>query len=262
MLNHSGSNHSAEQNESGDKHPKKDDTSLFERGEELDFSFVMAATVHDMKNSLGMLLTSLEEVIGALVPEDTEKHHHFSILQYEASRINSELIQLLTLYRVKEHNLPFGRHENYIIETFEDQVARNDVLFGIRGIDVQFHADEDLMWRYDNELIGNVIHNVLINAARYAKKAIQITATTQNNELKISIEDDGNGFPEFMLNNVDDENSVCAASTEFTASNSTRLGLFFAAKIAAMHQTADRKGRIKLSNGGGLGGGVFDIYIP
>jgi K+-sensing histidine kinase KdpD len=224
--------------------------------EELDFSFVLAASVHDMKNSLGMLLNSLEEVIEHSSSQDEKQKKNFSILQYEASRINSELIQLLTIYRLNEKNLPFNLDENYISETFEDQLARNDVLFKTKSIELSVNCDPDLPWFYDNELIGNVIHNVLINAARYAKEKIILSADIEDDFLVIKIEDDGNGFPAFMLNAnpLDHMNQ--------SATNSTQLGLFFAAKIASFHRQGGRQGKITLNNGGALNGGVFSIYLP
>ena len=45
-------------------------------------------------------------------------------------------------------------------------------------------------------------------------------------------------------------------------SGSTGLGLYFAARIAELHQRQARSGRIELRNGGLLGGGEFRIYLP
>jgi hypothetical protein len=43
---------------------------------------------------------------------------------------------------------------------------------------------------------------------------------------------------------------------------STKLGLFFASKIAQRHTNNEKKGCIKLKNGGELGGGVFTLKLP
>lgn len=224
---------------------------------QLDFSLVLASSVHDMKNSLGMLLNSLEVVVEeSIEKQDEMQKKHFSILQYEASRINSELIQLLTIYRLQNKNLPLNIDENYIYETFEDQLARNDMLFKTKNIDVVIDCDPELAWFYDNELMGNVIHNVLINAARYAKQKIILSASIVDEQLHVTIEDDGSGFPAFML-----EAEPLGEDVK-RSSNSTQLGLFFAAKIASFHRQAERQGYIKLSNGGELNGGVFNIYLP
>jgi hypothetical protein len=46
------------------------------------------------------------------------------------------------------------------------------------------------------------------------------------------------------------------------SSGSTGLGLYFAGRIAALHQRNGVEGRTRISNGGPLGGGVFSLYLP
>ncbi len=226
------------------------------QSQELDFSFVLASSVHDMKNSLGMLLGSLEEVINESQGESDEQKQRFSVLQYEATRINTELVQLLSLYRFQHQCQSVKIEENFIYDTIEDQLARNDMLFKTQGIEFSVDCHPDLVWYYDDDLIGSVVHNVLVNGTRYAKQKMQLTAKIEDECLVIEIADDGQGFPAGMID---------AASLDSDAhqdGNSTQLGLFFAAKIAHLHQQKDRQGNIQLSNGGALGGGVFTITIP
>lgn len=225
------------------------------KNNQLDFSFVLASSVHDMKNSLGMLLGSLEEIIEESSEESDRHQKRLSILQYEATRINTELVQLLSLYRFQHQTDIIRIDENYIDETIEDQVARNDVLFKTQGIDLAVECEADI-WLYDNDLVGSVIHNVLVNGTRYANKQMQLTAKVENDYLVIEVADDGNGFPSKMID------AASLDSDAHSDGNSTQLGLFFAAKIAELHQQKERVGYITLANGGALGGGVFTIYIP
>jgi signal transduction histidine kinase len=71
----------------------------------IDFSFVLASSVHDMKNSLGMLLHTLSAMMENSPPKDAEQARFFSTLEYEAARINGELVQLLSLYRMDENTM-------------------------------------------------------------------------------------------------------------------------------------------------------------
>ena len=71
----------------------------------LDFSFVLASSVHDMKNSLGMLLNTLSNVIATYPPSSPEQAKSYAVLEYEAARINSELIQLLSIYRLENDQI-------------------------------------------------------------------------------------------------------------------------------------------------------------
>lgn len=225
--------------------------------QKLEFSTVLAASVHDMKNSVGMLLASLESVIEETPPASSEQAHRFSTLHYEASRINSELIQLLTLYRMQNNFLPVHVDEYYVIDVLEEQVARNHMLMETRGVAIALMCDRDLNWYFDNDLVGSVVHNVLVNCVRYTDSAIQISAVVEDNVLCIEIADDGPGYPEAMLErpgNAVQDAEVCKGVTH--------LGLYFAEQIATAHRQQAQRGWIALSNGEPLGGGVFRIYIP
>lgn len=223
----------------------------------IDFSLVIASSVHDMKNSVGMLLASLEGVIQETPPENDEQANRFSTLHYEASRINSELVQLLTIYRMQNQFLPVQIDEHYVIDVLEDQVARNHMLMETGGIELKLNCSENLHWYYDDDLIGSVVHNVFVNCIRYTKSVIGISASVEDDFLCIIIEDDGPGYPEHML----EKPSNLVEEAEVSRGN-THLGLYFAEQIAAMHKQNNRQGYIKLENGGSMGGGVFKFYIP
>ncbi len=230
---------------------------MSEQEEGLDFSFVLASSVHDMKNSLGMLLNSIEVTLAESPPQDEVQKKHFDTLQYEALRINSELIQLLSIYRMQHDRLPLQIDENYVSDTLAEQLARNDMLFTSKDISVDICCDEDLVWYFDGELVGGVIHNILVNGARYTREKIKVSAEQQGDYLCVSVSDDGGGYPPSMLDALTQTNMGVSFS-----SGSTNLGLFFADKVAAMHREGERRGYIKLENGGAYGGGVFKIYIP
>ena len=65
-----------------------------------DFSMIIASAVHDMKNSLSMLLHSVDQMCDDL-PEDWQQKSSATTVKYEAERVNSYLVQLLGLYRLQ-----------------------------------------------------------------------------------------------------------------------------------------------------------------
>ncbi|TVZ39071.1 histidine kinase/DNA gyrase B/HSP90-like ATPase [Alteromonadaceae bacterium 2753L.S.0a.02] len=223
----------------------------------IDFSLVLASSVHDMKNSVGMLLASLESVIEDTPPTNEIQARRFSTLHYEASRINSELIQLLTIYRMQNEFLPVHVDEHYVIDILEDQIARNHMLMETKGVSVALDCDHDLNWYFDHDLLGSVVHNILVNCVRYTNTAIRISASVDNDLLCISIADDGPGYPPEMLCRP-----AGAVEDAEVSKGGTHLGLYFAEKIAGFHRQHNRTGYIDLYNGEPLGGGVFKVYIP
>lgn len=225
---------------------------------EQDFSLVLASSVHDMKNSLNMLLYSLEAEIKANPARDEAQSQRFAILQYEASRINSDLIQLLSIYRMQNQRMPFNLEEHYVVDVIEEQIARNDMLFITRGLAIDVDCEPDLQWFFDAELVGSVIHNVLINAARYSQSKLLISVAEIDGGLTISVADDGNGFPKAMIKAPDKMLEKNAEMSE----NSTHLGLYFAQRVARLHHQHGRVGSIQLSNNSPLGGGLFRLWLP
>jgi signal transduction histidine kinase len=225
---------------------------------EISFATLLASSVHDMKNSVSMLLLSLHNLLEESPPQNNEQKVQFSRLEYEATRINNDLIQLLTLYRMDEKSMAADIDEVQINDLLLEQSARNESLLNGKNISLTLDCDSGLTWYLDADLIGSVINNLLVNAARYARSQVKICASIIDDQLNISIEDDGEGFPEQMLTNL-------SADTDAPINRlvgSTRLGLLFAQKILALHRTENQEGYLLLTNQGINGGGKVELCIP
>lgn len=223
----------------------------------IDFSFVLASSVHDMKNSLGMLLNTLTEVMVQYPPQNTAHVKSYAILEYEAARINSELIQLLSLYRLDHDEVRAHIDECIVADMLNEQVARNYGLLQTRQLELVFECDDTLIGYFDSDLVGGVINNVLVNCARYSKNKLILSAEQTNEGLCIAIEDDGPGYPQDMLNA-----STFAEPRASFASGRPHLGLMFANKVALIHRNKSQQGFIRLTNDSSLGGGRFSLYLP
>ena len=96
---------------------------MSESREGLDFSTVIASTVHDMKNSLAMLTQTHNQWIRQM-PEALLHTREHGVIEYEFARLNGMLVQLLGLYKLGVNHLPMrpGYHE---VEDFlQAQLAR------------------------------------------------------------------------------------------------------------------------------------------
>jgi signal transduction histidine kinase len=222
----------------------------------IDFSFVLASSVHDMKNSLGMLLSTLAAMMETSPPKDEQQAKFFSTLEYEAARINGELVQLLSLYKMDEKTLAVIIDEHHLIDVIEEQTARNDALLRSRNIALEIDCDADLAWYFDSELVGGVLNNLVVNCARYCRERLLISAKEEQGYLCISVADDGSGYPQNML-----LEPYAQASVSFNSGN-TRLGLLFARKVLSLHKSQRGQGFMTIENGGPLGGGVLKLHLP
>jgi len=220
-----------------------------------DLLMLIASSVHDMKNSVSMIMASVDN---AATADETQREKALATLRYEASRLSNDLVHLMGVYRVNVNELPLAIDEQEVYEVLMNQKLRNEMLLRKHNLSLDIDCDELDEWYFDAELIGGVINNVLVNAVRYTRSKIKISAKILDNEwLRISIEDDGDGFPEFMLKNPGQP----MKQIDFRK-GSTSMGIYFALKVCQLHKRGEERGYITLQNGGSLGGGVFNIYLP
>lgn len=224
---------------------------------EVSFSFVLASSVHDMKNSLGMLLNTLTDVMAQYPPQNADHAKSYAILEYEAARISSELVQLLSLYRLDHDNIRAHIDEHIVADVLSEQIARNYGLLQTRMLELILECDESLLGYFDSDLVGGVINNIIVNCARYSRKKLIVRAQQTADGLCIEVEDDGAGYPEDMLNA-----STFAETRISFADGRPHLGLLFANKVALMHKNKSRHGSIRLTNDSTLGGGCFRLFLP
>ncbi|TQV71439.1 HAMP domain-containing histidine kinase [Aliikangiella marina] len=218
------------------------------------FSTILASTVHDMKNSLGMMLEALDSLLDKL--EDSKTDPKYGIVQYESMRVNNSLMQLLALYKIENNQLPFNPSYHNVYDFIEEQILIHEPLLKAKGFNYTIDVDEDIEAVFDESLISMVVSNIIGNAIRYAHSEIRVSAEIDE-RLSIIINDDGPGYPAQMIELVGDYMLGINQST-----GSTGLGLFFAQKVAELHSHGEKSGSIELANGGKLGGGAFLINIP
>jgi signal transduction histidine kinase len=224
----------------------------------LDFSTCLASLVHDMKNSIGLLLNTTDEVLTQCSLAACPSFSLLAHLQYESKRVSNNLIQLLTLYKMDKAQLTLNIDYHDIGEFIEEIVLYNKPLLDSRGINLEIQNPDNLFWFLDKDLISGVINNVLNNAFRYTHDRIKITTLKdERGFLVIQIEDNGPGYPEHMINTIPDS----PMKTSFLTGG-TGLGLYFAYSVVKLHQDKGRVGYILIMNNPDHGGGCFNIYLP
>lgn len=218
----------------------------------LDFSTILASSVHDMKNSLGMVLFSLEEMIDV-----SQENKSLNQIHYDVLRVNNYLIQLLALYKMEDSGYPLNQEQVYVLEFIEEQVARNRSLLNGRQLSIELDICPDLAWYFDQNLLIGVINNILANAIRYSRKTLKFIASVQDDMLCLQLDDDGLGYPPMLLGNLSEQ----LMGVDFV-SGSTGFGLYFSARVARLHQNRQHQGYVVISNDSSLQGGRFSMYLP
>ncbi|WP_372769448.1 sensor histidine kinase [Pseudoalteromonas sp.] len=222
----------------------------------IDFSVVLGASMHDMKNSLCMLLQSID-TISQSIEHTPQAQSEFAKIHYEVARVNSNLLQILALYRERNAQLPLNIEEHFLDDVIDELLANNELYITHKNIDVKCEVEEDLAWYFDADLISNLLNDILINALKYTTDKILISAQKIANRLVIEIQDNGVGYPESMLEKANNK-----MTSALLSQGRTGLGIYFANLIASAHINKEQKGSIQLANNSHLGGSRFTLILP
>jgi signal transduction histidine kinase len=223
----------------------------------IDFASVMAVAVHDMKNSLSLLMQTIEDLSKSLPPEQDESRQQIVDLHYEANRMNTTLVQILSLYRAELDSLPLNIDECFMEDLAYELIESNKTYTKQKNITCIVDVDSELSWFTDKDLLFLLMNDVLVNAIRYGASEIKISTLVEDGYLCISVEDNGSGYPQRMLDMSD-----AAMASLCVSEGRTGLGLFFARMIAQTHKNKNRQGSIKLSNNSVTGGSIFKVLLP
>lgn len=223
----------------------------------VDFATILSAAVHDMKNSLQLLLQSMSEVASEL--GDTPAARSLADIQYEAQRLNTGLIQLLSLYRNEHTALPVHLESQLVDELLEDLVADAEFYAAHYQVEVNIEVDANLTWYLDKTLINVLLQDVLMNALRYANHKVALRAFVKDQQLHVEVRDDGAGYPAAVLKRVANASCTPDAGSLALQAGRTGLGLYFAGRIASAHQRNQLSGSITLGNDAG---GIFTLRLP
>lgn len=227
--------------------------------DQLDMATVLASTVHDAKNSLGLISDQLEGVMSELKDTNPEHARQLKRILIESGRINSALTHMLGVYKVDNQLLHPALDEVLVMEVLEDAASRYAGSLKQQNIKVDIQCeDEDLVWVMDEALVNSVLTNIMTNAIRYTRDWIGLAAFEENGQLCLCIDDNGDGYPETLLNCLAPDASLRVKTS------STGLGVYFAHRIAELHvDTAQgRHGRIELLNKQDGSGGRFALWLP
>ena len=226
--------------------------------EDINFSDFIASSIHDMKNSLNIQTGFLEELMNECRGKvDESMMDQLGHTIYEASRMNVNLIQILSLYKLGKSIYPIDIAEQSVKEVLEEVVLQNQSIMGYKGIHISVACDEGYYWYFDRDLVSGVLVNALNNAYNYTTDKIRVAARIQDGMLEIRVEDNGKGYPESLLLESIAENKGISFAT-----GSTGLGFYFSSQVAGMHRNAGKQGALTIENGGAYGGGCFVLTLP
>lgn len=228
----------------------------------MNLSTFVAAAAHDMKNSVSVIAAYLEDALQQLATMESTPPSAATLSTcqalYETQRVNGNLVQLMAIFKLEEGMYPFEPAQIELDEFAEELLGRVRPLARLKGMVLQCDDRTGVQdWVFDHDLIGSVLIQALFGAVRYAKRTVRLSLRVSEGKLEMEVADDGEGFPEFML-----EQGFPSRQGIDLRTGSTGLGLFFARLAAGLHRRGEVTGSTRLANGGDLGGGRFVVVLP
>ena len=112
---------------------------------EFDYSVLLASSIHEVKNSLNMLLNSIEQVVTTGRDSVTcPAYGVFHQIQYETKRVNDDLVELLAIYRIRNNQYAANIDEYSVSDFLKENIDEHEEMILHRKIDYEIEGDEDL----------------------------------------------------------------------------------------------------------------------
>lgn len=227
--------------------------------EDISFADLMASSIHDMKNSVNIQVHELEGIAAKIRGKvGAEAFQSLVSVIAQAHRVDANLIQLLSLYKFGKAIYPLDITEHSVAEVIAEAVLQKSSVLALKGISVEVACADDCYWYFDRDLVTGVVLNAMNNAYNYTQDKIRIAASIDAGMLTLRVEDNGSGYPAYMLqgDGVDSNKGVNFSS------GSTGLGFYFSSQVAQLHQNQGQSGSLTIENGGAYGGGCFVVRLP
>jgi signal transduction histidine kinase len=220
----------------------------------------LASTAHDMKNSISVLSGTLERLLAE--SPSAPAHPQMAHMLHQTRRLNNQLMQLLALYKhVGTAAYPFDMQPLAVGQLAGQVAASEQMLLQSNGIALDIDCDPRLVWHFDEDLVAGVLAHAIHNAVNYTRDRVRLAIRKAGEFLEIRVEDNGEGYPQAMLDAGVAAMHGAASGVNFLT-NSAGLGLYFSSEVAKMHRHRGRTGALKLENGGACGGGCFVLTLP
>jgi two-component system sensor histidine kinase KdpD len=218
------------------------------------YNTLLNSLSHELRTPIATIIGSTDNLkVDKAKLSEQDKDELIASISKAALRLNGNVENLLNMSRL----------ESGVVKPVQDWCDIGELIYDVKNqlqeystnhtIDIKIQ-DNLPLFKLDGGLLSQSIYNLVYNAVIYtpAKSTITIIAIKQNNNLKITISDNGPGFPENEIENVFDK----FYRLQSTNTGGTGLGLSIVKGfIEAMN------GTIILQNNSG-GGAKFTIAIP
>jgi two-component system, sensor histidine kinase and response regulator len=188
---------------------------------------------------------------------DDEKQFYIIQVNHSLDKLYAFLEQLLLWGRIQRTSLMLSYTRGNVKEVIDQTLSVLSETASKKKILIDINCPDSLISEFDKEMLSVVLRNLLSNAIKFSPVGswIKITAKLDNDELKISVADNGVGISDESINklfNLDENFSTIGTDNE----QGSGMGLILCNDIIKKHN-----GKISVQSKEGKGS-TFTIIIP
>lgn len=194
----------------------------------------------DVSHELRSPLTRLQLAVALAeknIGNDIEQQKHLNRCETEVERLDEMIADVLTLSRL-EHNQTVFVADDTDLSALLTQVVNDCQYFATsKGVTIALKAQKNCVLLADSKLLSSAISNVVNNAVKYSPndKVVTVELSQQNEQLMLSISDQGSGVPNDMIDKLFTP-FFRVADARDRSSGGTGLGLAIAQQAIVFHQ--------------------------
>lgn len=216
----------------------------------------MADASHELRTPVAIIQGEADVALGRSDRTSDEYRETIEIIQKSARKVTHIVRSLFLLARTDSGNYPVTLTRFYLDELVMDVVRQIRSVASLKGVEVSFETDSELLMSADEELIGRMLMNLVDNAVKFTGNAghVLVSVRESGNHYEIRVSDDGPGITAENQERIFDRFVRIRHSGQ--TSDGAGLGLPIALWIAQVHQGTVE---IERSNESGT---VFLLKLP
>lgn len=198
----------------------------------------VANVSHELRSPLTSIRGFLEAMDDGTISE-SEHHKYIGIVLDETRRMTGMVNDLLDIARIES-----GQYKlNCTVFDINDLIGRVLLTFEARildaGLDIDVRISDEAVYVYaDRDRIGQVLHNLIDNAIKFAKQdggIVRIIAEASKQDVSVSVCDNGCGISQEDLKHIFERFYKAEKAHTHAKGSGTGLGLAIVKLIISQH---------------------------
>lgn len=198
----------------------------------------LSIAAHDLRNPLTTIYTAADLITEELKDTTSSETKEFlEMIKHSSKFMRSLIEELLDVSVIESGKLSLHLESVNLTTLIRNNVALNRVIAGRKQITVEYRCTDDLpSLQLDRKKIEQVMNNLISNAIKYSfpQSRVEIRSTCEQNNLIVSVSDEGQGIPPTEMDKLFKPFSRTSAKAT-SGESSTGLGLVIVRKIVEAH---------------------------